>query len=273
VTGVEIVKVAGIQSACGPERGENVERAADLARLAVENGAKIICFEQLFSTFWFPKEKSPAWFDLAEEEDGPTLETLRPLAKEYDVTLICPIFERVAEHEYYSTAFVIGSDGEISGKYRKVHVPDLPLWQEKFYFRPGDLGFPVFTAHGLTFGVQICWDNFFPEGVRSLALKGAQVIFSPNAAAFASSRKWETVMTASAIVNNVYVFRVNRVGREEKQDFYGRSFCVNPEGDMLLPPSGMANSVIMADIDTRHIDEVRREWKFFRDRREDVYSR
>jgi N-carbamoylputrescine amidase len=267
-----IVKVAGVQSACGQDREENVARAVGLARLAAENGAGIICFEQLFSLFWFPREKSPAFFDLAEAEDGPTIETLRALAKEKGVTLICPIFERVGEHEYYNTAFIIGPDGELLGKYRKIHLPDLDLWREKFYFSPGNLGFPVFTSHGLTFGVQLCWDNFFPEGARRLALKGAQVIFCPNAAAFASSRKWETVITANSIVNGIYLFRVNRVGREEKQDFYGRSFCVNPEGEMLLPPSGMSNSVIMADIDTDLIDEVRREWKFFRDRREDVYG-
>lgn len=267
-----IVKVAGVQSACGPERDQNVARAADLASLAAENGAKIVCFEQLFSTFWFPREKSPAFFDLAEEEDGPTLEALRPLARGKEITLICPLFERAGENEYYNTAFVIGPDGNIVGKYRKVHVPDLPLWKETFYFKPGNLGFPVFKSHGLTFGVQLCWDNFFPEGARRLALKGAELIFCPNAAAFASSPKWEVVITSNAIVNNIYLFRVNRVGREEKQDFYGRSFCVNPEGKMLLPPSGMSNSVIMADVDTDLIDEVRREWKFFRDRREDVYG-
>lgn len=267
-----IIKVAGVQSACGPDKKKNVERAAEFARLAAENGAKIICFEQLFSTPWFPREKSAEHFALAEDEQGPTLETLRGLAGEKGVTLVCPIFERAGEEEYYNTAFVLGPDGETLGRYRKVHVPELPLWEEKYYFRPGDLGFPVFESQGLKFGVQLCWDNFFPEGARRLALAGAELVFCPNAAAFASSRRWETVICASAIVNGMYLFRVNRVGREEEQDFYGRSFCVSPEGTMLMPPSGMSNGVIMADIDRNLIEENRREWKFFGDRREEAYG-
>lgn len=267
-----IVKVAGVQSACGPDRGKNVERAVELARLAAENGAKIICFQQLFSTFWFPREKNEDHFSLAEDEEGPTLRRLAEVAAGEGVTMVCPLFERAGEGEYYNTAFVLGPDGGLLGRYRKVHVPSLPLWEEKFYFRPGDLGFPVFTSQGLTFGVQLCWDNFFPEGARALALAGAHLVFCPNAAAFASSRRWETVISASAIVNGIYLFRVNRVGREEEQDFYGRSFCVNPEGEMLMPPSGMSNGVIMADIDRNLIEETRREWNFLGDRREEAYG-
>ena len=267
-----IVKVAGIQSVCGQSREENISRAADLARLAAENGAAIICFEQLFSLFWFPRGKDPSFRDLAEDEEGPTLTAMRSLARERSVTLVCPLFERVDGEKCFNTAFVIGPEGETIGRYRKNHVPGIPLWEEKYYFSPGDLGFPVFRSHGVTFGVQLCWDNLFPEGARRLALAGAELIFCPGAAAFASSRKWETVITASAVVNNIYLFRVNRVGHEEKQDFYGRSFCVNPEGEMLMPPSGMGNSVIMADIDPDIVDEVRREWKFLEDRRPDVYG-
>jgi N-carbamoylputrescine amidase len=194
------------------------------------------------------------------------------LAAKAGITLVCPLFEREGEDEYYNTAFVIGPDGGLLGKYRKLHIPALPLWEEKYYFRPGNLGLPVFESQGLAFGIQLCWDNFFPEGARQMALQGAQLVFCPNAAAFASTRKWEIVMSATAIVNNIYLFRVNRVGREQKQDFYGRSFCVNPEGEMLMPPSGMGNSVIMADIDPGLIDEVRREWAFFGDRRTEVYG-
>jgi len=269
---VAIVKVAGVQLACGSGKEENVERAVELALLAVENGAKIICFEQLFSTFWFPRAKSEAFFDLAEDEEGPTLRTLRGVAAEKGVTLVCPLFERAGEGEFYNTAFVLGPDGETLGRYRKMHVPEMPLWEEKYYFRPGNLGFPVFESQGLRFGVQLCWDNFFPEGARLLALGGADLVFCPTAAAFASSRKWETVISASAIVNGMYLFRVNRVGREEAQDFYGRSFCVNPEGEMLMPPSGMSNGIVMADIDRNFIEETRREWKFLGDRREEAYG-
>lgn len=266
------VKVAGIQSVCGPRREENVERAAGLARLAAENGAKIICFEQLFATPFFPREKTDDSFAFAEEGDGPTLTAMGDLARETGAALICPLFEKAGDGRYFNTAFVLGPDGNLLGRYRKVHLPDLPLWREKHYFEPGDLGFPVFQAHGLTFGVQICWDNFFPEGTRRLALNGAQVVFSPNAAAFASTRKWETVITANAIVNSIYLFRVNRVGKEEEQDFYGRSFCVDPDGEMTMAPAGMADSVILADIDTDLIEDVRREWNFFADRRQETYG-
>jgi N-carbamoylputrescine amidase len=166
---------------------------------------------------------------------------------------------------------VLGPDGKLLGKYRKVHVPEIPLWEEKFYFRPGDLGFPVFESQGLRFGVQLCWDNLFPEGTRLLALGGAELVFAPNAAAFASTRKWETVLAANAIVNNIYVFRVNRVGREESQDFYGRSCCFDPEGDFLMPPSGLHDGVILAEIDPMAVRAVRAEWNFLRDRRPEAY--
>ena len=265
------VKVAGVQSACGPDREKNVERAVELAALAADNGASIVCFQQLFSTEFFPRERSEAFFALAEGEDGPTLGAVRRFAQVRNITLICPVFERSGD-EYYNTAFVVGPDGSIVGRYRKVHVPEIPLWEEKYYFHPGNLGFPVFRSGGLAFGVQLCWDNFFPEGARRLALGGAQVIFCPNAAAFASTRRWEAVLTASAIVNNIYMFRVNRVGREQKQDFYGRSVCIDPEGEMLMAPAGMGNSVIMAEVNTDLIEDVRREWGFLADRREDVYG-
>ena len=192
----------------------------------------------------------------------------RDLQDAFDTAL----FEEDNEGRRFNTAFVVGPDGGLLGKYRKVHIPDLPLWREKHYFESGDLGFPVFEAHGVTFGVQICWDNFYPEGARALALKGAQIVFAPNAAAFASTRKWETVMAASAIVNGMYLFRVNRVGKEEEQDFYGRSFCVDPHGEMTMSPAGMADSVILADVDTDLIEDVRREWNFFADRREETYG-
>jgi N-carbamoylputrescine amidase len=265
------LKVAGIQMSCVGEREQTLAKALTMGRMAAEHGARIICYQQLFSTPWFPRERSERHFDLAEGEDGPTLEALRPLAAEAGVTLICPIYERGAGGARYNTAMVLGPDGALLGKYRKVHVPEIPLWEEKYYFSPGDLGFPVFESHGVRFGVQLCWDNFFPEGTRALALRGAEIVFAPNAAAFASTRKWETVLAANAIVNNIYVFRVNRVGREERQDFYGRSFCVDPEGEFLMPPSGMHDGVILAEIDPAVIRGVRDEWGFLKDRRPDVY--
>jgi len=211
------------------------------------------------------------YFSLAEKTDGLTIGTMRKLAKEYGVVLICPIFE-IEEDSFYNSAIVIDADGEILGSYRKIHVPQIPLWEEKYYFSSGDHGFPVFKTKFAPIGVQICWDNFFPEGSRILALKGAKILFSPTAAAFASQRRWETVISSNAIANGVYIFRVNRVGSEEKQDFYGRSFCISPEGELLDKPTGMKDSIALIEIDLKSIDKTRKEWPFFKDRRPDSYK-
>jgi N-carbamoylputrescine amidase len=197
---------------------------------------------------------------------------MRELAVAHEVVLVCPIFEAGDEQRFYNSAVVIDAGGAILGSYRKVHVPQIPLWEERYYFAPGNRGFPVFETKFAVIGVQICWDNFFPEGSRILALKGAQIIFCPTAAAFASQKKWETVITANAITNGVYNFRVNRVGREEKQDFYGMSFCVSPEGELLGPPAGMKEGIALIDIDLKQIQKVRKEWPFSKDRRPEAYG-
>lgn len=266
-----MVKVAGIQMACVEERERNLGKAVTLGRMAAEHGARIVCYQQLLSTTWFPRARDQRSFALAEGEDGPTLAALRPLAEEAAITLVCPLFERDPDGKCFNTAVVVGPDGGLLGKYRKVHLPNLPLWEETFYFRPGDTGFPVFESQGLRFGIQLCWDNFFPEGTRRLALAGAELVFAPNAAAFATTRRWETVLAANAIVNHLYVFRVNRVGHEERQDFYGRSVCVDPDGEFLLPPSGMNDGVVMAEVDPAVVHTVREEWGFLRGRRPEAY--
>ena len=211
------------------------------------------------------------YFSLAEKMDGLTIGTMRRLAKEHGVVLICPIFE-IEDESFYNSAIVIDADGDILGSYRKIHVPQIPLWEERYYFSSGNHGFPVFKTKFAPIGVQICWDNFFPEGSRILALKGAKILFSPTSAAFASQRKWETVISSNAIANGVYIFRVNRVGSEEKQDFYGRSFCVSPEGELLDKPTGMKDSIALIEIDLKNIDQARKEWPFFKDRRPDSYK-
>jgi N-carbamoylputrescine amidase len=263
--------LAGIQVSCSEEKAQNIEKAVRFAKIAIEKGAHIICFQELFTTHWFPKEMNKRYFSLAEKADGLTIETMQKLAKEYGVVLICPIFER-DEDSFYNSAVVIDADGEILGSYRKVHVPQIPLWEEKYYFSSGNHGFPVFKTKFAPIGIQICWDNFFPEGSRILALKGAKILFSPTAAAFASQRKWETVISSNAIANGVYIFRVNRVGSEEKQDFYGRSFCISPEGEFLDKPTGMKDSIVLIEIDLKNIDKTRKEWPFFKDRRPDNYK-
>jgi len=265
-----LLKLAGIQITCSEEKERNIEKAIRFTKIAIEKGAQIICFQELFTTHWFPREMNKRFFSLAEKADGLTIDTMRRLAKEYGVALICPIFE-IEENSFYNSAVVIDADGEILGSYRKIHVPQIPLWEERYYFSSGNHGFPVFETKFAPIGIQICWDNFFPEGSRILALKGAKILFSPTAAAFAPQRRWETVISSNAIANGVYIFRVNRVGSEEKQDFYGRSFCISPEGELLDKPTGMKDSIALIEVDLKNIDKTRKEWPFLRDRRPEVY--
>ena len=267
-----VIRIAGIQMACGEIKEKNIERALKLITLAAERGAKIICLQELFHTHWFPKDINKESFALAEPYDGPTLEAMQPLAREKAVVLICPIFEKDGRDGFYNSATVIDAGGEILGVYRKVHIPQIPLWEERSYFAPGNRGFPVFqTVYGRV-GVQICWDNFFPEGTRCLALKGAQIILSPTAAAFASQGRWQTMISANAMANGVFILRVNRVGSEEKQDFYGKSFCVGPEGELLGSPSGIKEGILFADVDFGAITRYRREYPFLSDRRPKIYK-
>ena len=266
-----LIKLAGIQISCSEEKERNIEKAVKFAQIATEKGANLICFPELFTTHWFPREMNKRYFSLAEKIDGPTITRMQRLAGENKVVLVCPIFE-IEEDSFYNSAIVIDANGEILGSYRKIHVPQIPLWEERYYFSSGNHGFPVFRTKFAPIGVQICWDNFFPEGSRILALKGAKILFCPTAAAFASQRKWETVISSNAVTNGVYIFRVNRVGSEEKQDFYGRSFCISPEGELLDKPTGMKDSIALVEIDLKNIDKTRKEWPFFKDRRPETYQ-
>jgi len=267
-----MLKIAGIQMNCSLDKQRNMEKAQLLAMVAAEQGAKIICFQELFSTHWFPVDIHPENFQLAEEIPGPTTEAMRLVALKTQAVLILPFFEKGPEGLFFNTAVVLDADGAILGKYRKVHIPQLPLWEEKAYFQPGDW-FPVLNTQYGRIGIQICWDNFFPEGTRILALKGAEVIFAPTAAALlASQDKWEKVICANAATNGVYIFRVNRVGEETRQHFYGKSFCATPEGALVDEPSGPNEGMVMATIDLKEIERTRRVWTFLRDRRPEVYG-
>jgi N-carbamoylputrescine amidase len=256
---------------CCEEKERNIEKAIKFTQIAIEKGAHIICFQELFTTHWFPREMNKRYFSLAEPVNGFTIMRMQKLAETYEVVLVCPIFE-IEKDSFYNSAVVIDAGGAILGSYRKVHVPQIPLWEERYYFSPGNHDFPVFETKFAPVGVQICWDNFFPEGSRILTLKGAKIIFSPTAAAFASQRRWETVISSNAIANGVYIFRVNRVGSEEKQDFYGRSFCISPEGEYLDKPTGMKDSIALIEIDLKNIDRVRKEWPFLKDRKPENYK-
>lgn len=267
-----MLKIAGIQIIASEDKNKNLEKTKNLISLAADKDAKIICLPELFNIQWFPKDINPDNFKLAEDESGHTISFIKNIAREKKVVLICPIFEKDGEN-YYNTAFVINEHGEITGKYRKIHIPQLPLWEEKEYFKPGNLGFPIFVTKYAKIGIQICWDNFFPEGARILALKGAEIIFAPTASAFTHSHaKWERTISANAHANGVFIFRANRIGKEDRQEFYGKSFCAGPDGEFVVKPSGQSEGIIIADINLKAIDMARRDWSFFKDRRPDQYG-
>jgi len=188
------------------------------------------------------------------------------------LVIVLPIFERADAGRYYNSAAVIDADGRLLGTYRKMHVPLLPLWQEKYYFAPGDAGWPVFDTAAGRIGVQICWDNFFPEGSRILALKGAGLIISPTAAAFASKERWKTALAANAVTNGLFLFRVNRIGDEESHSFYGQSFCVNPEGEMAGSPGGDKEGLFEAKIDLSDVGKTQNLYPYLKLRRPETYG-
>ncbi len=266
------IKTAGVQLAPTHDRDRNLAKAGMLAEVAAGEGAKIIALPQLFSLPWFPATIDRKNMALAEDlESGPTSVFLRETAARLGAVLIGSIFEE-DRGAYFNTAIVAGPDGLI-GRYRKVHVPQIPLWEERAYFSPGDLGFPVFDTPFGRIGVLLCWDIFFPEAFRILALKGAEMVFALTASAFDHShRKWERAISAAAHANGFFVFRVNRVGQSDKQEFYGKSFCCGPDGEMLDEPSGASEGVVMAEAALSEVASVRNEWVFLKDRRPGAYT-
>ncbi|MGA1841204.1 MAG: nitrilase-related carbon-nitrogen hydrolase [bacterium] len=266
------VKVAGIQMVCHQEPERNLEKTLKLIDLASEQGAAIICLQEFFHTPWFPAKADEKNFGLSETVSGNMISVLRDKAKEKKVVIISPIFEKAMDGLYYNTTVVINKGGKILGMYRKNHIPNIAYWEEGYYCSRGDLGFPVFHTDSAVIGIQMCWDNFFPEGTRILALKGAQIIFCPTACAFASQSKWEKVISANAMNNGLFCFRVNRVGKENGLDFYGQSFCVDPEGEFVAGPSGLTDAVVLAQLDLGKIEETRQTWNFFKERRPEIYG-
>ena len=266
------IKIAGVQMSCAGETEKNLSKAAMLVEIAAAEGASIVTLPQLFNSLWFMHSIDEANFELAESEDGPSVTAMREAALRNRCNVIAPIFE-VYEGSYYSTAFVIGDDGELVGKYRKLHIPKLALWEEQAYFKPGDLGLPVFKLAQATIGVLVCWDIFFPEAWRVLALKGAEVVFAPTASAYEHSRKkWERAIRSAAHANGIFAMRVNRSGKEEKQDFYGGSFCAGPDGDYVVKPSGSLDGVVVAETNLADISIVRGEWSFLDGRMVEAYK-
>ncbi len=238
--------------------------------MALEAKASIICFQELFNLPWFPRSRHKEAFALADEPDSESIMEIRKKSKGSGAIVILPIFEKNGSH-YYNSCLII-DHGEIIGTYRKIHVPDIPLWEEKYYFSTGNMGFPVVETRMGKIAIQISWDNLYQEGTRILALKGADIVFAPTACAFKSQHMWQTVISANAITNGLYIMRVNRVGSEDSHDFYGKSFCVNPEGDIIGGPTGEGDSILLADIDFEYLKQFRHEWPLLKERKPMFYK-
>ena len=279
-------KLGLVQMACGRDPNENLAKAEWRVREAAAHGAQIICLPELFRTPYFCREEDPELFALAEPIPGPTTERLGRVARELKVVLIAPLFERRAPGLYHNTAAVIGRKGELFGIYRKMHIPDDPLFYEKFYFTPGDLGFPTFSTPFGRISVLICWDQWYPEAARAAALRGATVVFYPTAIGWHPVEKeqrgaaqldaWRTMQRAHSIANGVYVAAANRVGLEGPADraieFWGSSFVADPFGQVIAEANDTDEATLIAECDPRRIEEVRRNWPFIRDRRIDAYA-
>lgn len=253
---------------------------------AGEQGVKILCLQEIFYGPYFCSVQDSKFYGMAEHiPEGPTVQRLAKLAKEYNMVMIIPIYEEEAKGVYYNTAAVIDADGKYLGKYRKNHIPHVSaaagspygFW-EKFYFRPGNLGYPVFkTLHGVTIGVYICYDRHFPEGARALALNGAEIVFNPSATvAGLSEYLWKLEQPAHAVANGYFVGAINRVGTEEPWnmgEFYGQSYFVDPRGQFIAEASRDKDELLVAELDMDKIKEVRDTWQFFRDRRPETYDK
>lgn len=263
------MRIAGIQFSAGPDVEKNAARAAEMAEVAASKGAKIICFPELCLNPWFLRSEDRKHFALARELSTVTLDAFLKSSLKAQTVIVLPFFE-VRDGRYFSSAAVMDS-GVLKGVYRKVHVPDLPLYKERFYFSAGDADFPVFDTSRGRIGVQICWDNLFPEGARILALKGADIVFAPTAASQNTHGLWERAVAANAFANHLYVFRVNRVGQEDGLAFYGRSFCVNPWGETASELAGGREAIVLAETDLKERDAARETWGFLRYRRPDAY--
>ena len=275
-----------IQMSCSLDPNENLARAESRVREAAGRGAQIICLQELFRSQYFCREENAELFALAEPIPGPSTEAFSKLARELKVVIVAPLFERRAAGLYHNTAAVIDADGSLVGLYRKMHIPDDPLYYEKFYFTPGDLGFPNFDTRYGRIGVLVCWDQWYPEGARLSSLRGANILFYPTAIGWHPCEKkqygarqldaWRTIQRSHAIANGIFVAAVNRVGFEGPPDngleFWGSSFVADPFGQLLAEASASHEETLVVECDPQQMEEVRRNWPFLRDRRIDAYS-
>jgi len=282
----EKLTVGLLQRECSTDPGANFARTVEAIREAAKRGGQIICLEELFRSQYFCREENAERFDLAEPVPGPTTEALSKLARELNVVIIASIFERRAAGLYHNTAAVLDADGALLGLYRKMHIPDDPLYYEKFYFTPGDLGFPNFDTRYGRIGVLVCWDQWYPEGARLSSLRGANILFYPTAIGWHPAEKaqfgaaqldaWRTIQRSHAIANGIFVAAVNRVGfegpPESGLEFWGASFVADPFGQIIAEASRDKEETLVVECDLRRMEEVRRNWPFLRDRRTDAYA-
>jgi N-carbamoylputrescine amidase len=271
-----------VQMSCDERPDRNLKKAISRIGDAARRGATVVCLQELFRSQYFCQTEDAALFALAEPVPGPSTETLAKVARQKRVTIVASLFERRAAGVYHNTAVIIDRDGSIVGKYRKMHIPDDPLYYEKFYFTPGDLGFMTHRTSAGACGVLVCWDQWFPEAARLTALSGAQMLFYPTAIGWlpdeqaemnqAQHQAWETIQRAHAIANGVFVVVVNRVGREGKLTFWGQSFVADPFGRVIAKASSTDEEMLIVECDLARIEETRQNWPFLRDRRIDAYA-
>ena len=267
---------------CAADAEGNLAKAIEGIHRAADQGAQILCLQELFQTEYFCKREDIALFRLAESVPGPTTETMAEVARNRGVVIIVSLFEKRASGLYHNTAAVIDADGTYLGKYRKMHIPDDLMYYEKFYFTPGDLGYRSWETRYGTIGVLVCWDQWYPEAARLTALSGARILFYPTAIGWHLHERevygqtqhtaWETVQRGHAVANGCYVAAVNRVGLEESIQFFGSSFVADPYGQVIHKASAEKEEVSVVEVDLESIDEIRCNWPFFRDRRIDSYA-
>ena len=281
------LKLAVIQMRCVASPVANQKNAERKIRAAAKMGADIVCLPELYRSLYFCQEENHAHFDLAEAIPGPTTRRLGALSKQLGIVLVASLFERRAAGLFHNTAAIIDRDGRCLGKYRKMHIPDDPLYYEKFYFTPGDLGFRSWNTSRGKIGVCVCWDQWFPESARLTAMSGAQILFFPTAIGWHPGEKakhgaaqhssWETIQRSHAIANGCYVAVPNRVGLERPVggdgiQFWGQSFVCDPQGRILAKAGSKEEEILCVDIDLRRVEEQRTHWPFLRDRRTDAYG-
>ena len=279
---MSVLKVGLVQQTCSEDRAANVARSIAGIRDAAARGANLIVLQELHTGTYFCQSESDARFDQAETIPGPSTAEFGAIARELSVVIVISLFEKRAPGLYHNTAVVLEKNGEIAGTYRKMHIPDDPLYFEKYYFTPGDTGFKAWQTKFGRIGVLVCWDQWYPEGARLTALDGAEILFYPTAIGWheherdthgdAQHDAWETIQRSHAIANGVYVCGINRIGREGTVTFFGQSYIADPFGRLLYRASVENEEVIVRDLDLSAIEETRRNWPFLRDRRIDAYG-